>query len=163
MRPSDADASDYLVRAATAADDDAILALCARFAQAPLPRFRQRNSYLAHLRRDIATDLEELPAGTVVLVAEDGGGHCVGFARLRLVTDSVDGTRNAHLADLAVAANHEGKGAAHALLEAAEDFAREQHCAHLQLFAFPEHEQALRLYRRAGFETDMLRLIKPLR
>lgn len=79
MRPSDATPSDYQVRAATAADDDAILALCARFAQAPLPRFRQRSAYLSHLKRDIAADLEELPPGTVVLVAEDGGGHCVGL------------------------------------------------------------------------------------
>lgn len=153
---------DYRIRTADAADDDAILALCARFAQAPLPRFRQRHAFLAHLRQDIAADLEDLPPGTVFLVAEDASGRCASFARVRLVTDSVDGTRNAHLADLAVAAAHEGRGAAQALLNAAEAFARAQHCAHLQLFAFPGHERALRLYRRAGFDTDMLRLVKPL-
>lgn len=159
---STSDARDYRVRAADAADDDAILALCARFAQTPLPRFRQRHAFLTHLREDIATDLEDLPPGTVILVAEDANGRCAGFARIRLVSDSVDGTRNAHLADLAVAAAHEGKGAAQALLDAVEEFAREQHCAHLQLFVFPEHERALRLYQRAGFGTDMLRLVKPL-
>lgn len=153
---------DYRIRAADAADDDAILALCARFVQTPLPRFRQRHAFLTHLREDIATDLEDLPPGTVILMAEDADGRCAGFARVRLVNDSVDGTRNAHLADLAVAAAHEGKGAAQALLQAVEDYAREQHCAHLQLFVFPGHERALRLYRRTGFDTDMLRLVKPL-
>lgn len=156
------EADDYRIRAATAADDDAILALCSRFSQAPLPRHRQRHAFLAHLRQDIATDLENLPPGTVVLVAEDAAGRFAGFARVRLVSDSVDGTRNAHLADLAVVSAHEGKGAATALLDAVEDFAREQHCAHLQLFVFPEHERALRLYRRSGFDADMLRLVKPL-
>ncbi len=153
---------NHLVRAANAADDDAILALCARFAQTPLPHFRQRHAFLTHLRQDIAADLENLPPGTVVLVAEDASGRCSGFARVRLVTDSVDGTRNAHLADLTVAAAHEGQGVAQALLEAVEAFAREQRCAHLQLFVFPGHERALRLYQRAGFDTDMLRLVKPL-
>ncbi len=156
------EARDYRVRAADAADDDAILSLCARFGQAPLPRFRQRHAFLAHLREDIAADLDNLPPGTVILVAEDANGRCAGFARVRLVNDSVDGTRNAHLADLVVASAHEGKGAAQALLDAVEDFARGQHCAHLQLFVFPGHERALRLYRRAGFDTDMLRLVKPL-
>ncbi|MCX7555666.1 GNAT family N-acetyltransferase [Xanthomonadaceae bacterium JHOS43] len=162
MATSHAETPDYFVRAATAADDDAILALCARFAQVPLPHFRQRTTYLAHVRRDIAADLEALPTGTVVLVAEDARGRCAGFARVRLVNDSIDGTRNAHLADLVVASAHEGKGTAQALLDAAEAFARAQHCTHLQLFTFPDHERALRLYRRSGFETDMLRLVKPL-
>ena len=160
--PSDPANTGYLVRAATAADDNAVLALCARFAQAPLPRFRQRHTFLVHVRQDIAADLENPPPGTVILVAEDANGHCAGFARVRLVNDSVDGTRNAHLADLAVAAAHEGHGAAQALLDAVEDFARAQHCAHLQLFVFPEHERAIRLYHRAGMDTDMLRLVKPL-
>lgn len=152
----------YRIRAADAGDDGAILALCERFAQMPMPRFRQRRALLAHTRADLAADLENLPPGTLVLVAEDADGHVAGFARVRLVNDSADGSRSAHLADLAVTPQHEGHGAARALLHAAEDFARAHHCLRLQLFVFPGNERALRLYRRAGFDTDMLRLLKSL-
>jgi len=63
----------------------------------------------------------------------------------------------------AVAAAHEGQGVGRALLAHAERWAREHGCALLTLAVLPGNTRARALYEAAGFDTDLLRLAKPLR
>lgn len=155
---------DYHIRAAQAQDDEALLALCARLVEMPLPSHRRRQDCVQGFRRDLAADLESMPTGTHVLVAEEvSSGRCAGFARVRLTHDPIDHARCAHLADWVVDAGDEGRGVGAALLDAVQALAEQYGCVRLQLFVFPGNARALQRYRQHGFETDLLRLVKPLR
>ncbi|WP_049620835.1 GNAT family N-acetyltransferase [Frateuria defendens] len=144
-------------------DDDFILGLAPRLAGVPLPAWRKRAECINGIRRDLAQQLDEQPANSFVFVAEDADGKPVGFIHLQKTQDYFNGHANCHIANLAVAAAHEGRGAGTALLAHAETWAREHRCALLTLAVFPGNERARALYEAAGYGTDLLRLAKPVR
>lgn len=151
------------IRLATPADDAFILGLVDRFVDFELPAWRRA----AETRRGIDTDLRaalaEPEACASLVIAENDRGEPAAFMRLQLTTDFFTGSRNCHIADLAVSPQAEGTGVASALLEHAEDFAREHGCRHMTLAVFPGNERARQLYERRGYGLDLLRMAKPLR
>jgi ribosomal protein S18 acetylase RimI-like enzyme len=151
-----------LIRLA-ADDDDFILSLAPRFAGFPLPAWRRRHACVAGIRERLHRQLDEHAANSHLFVAEDDAGVRAGFIHLQRTDDPFTGRANAHIADLAVAATHEGRGVARALLAHAERWARDHQCQLLTLAVFPGNERALKLYAAAGYGTDLLRLAKPLR
>lgn len=152
-----------LIRLATDADGAFILAQAPRFAAFPLPAWRRRHECVAGIRERLHGQVEESPANSHLFVAEDDAGAPVGFVHLQQVDDPFTGERNCHVADLAVASSHEGRGVGKALLAHAERWAREHRCRLLTLAVFPGNERARSLYASAGFDVDLLRLAKPLR
>jgi RimJ/RimL family protein N-acetyltransferase len=64
-----------------------------------------------------------------------------------------------HVADLGVmvARSHRRRGIGLALMQAAEEWAREAGVRKLELHVFPYNEAALRLYERLGYEREGLR------
>ena len=156
--------ADLHIRLADVDDDEFILGLVPRFVDGfDLPKARRRGEYLEGIRRDIARHLTEQPAGTHVFVAENDDGARVGFLHLHTNIDFFSGAPNCHVSDLAVAAGHDGKGIGRALLAYAERWAREHRCKFLSLAAFPGNTRALEVYAEYGFETETVRLVKPLR
>lgn len=151
----------YLIRLAED-DDDFILGLAPRFVDFPLPAWRRRHECIAGIRRELSRHLEEQPPNSFLFVAEDEGGEPVGFIHLQKTQDFFTGQTNGHIADLAVARGHEGRGVGQALLAHAEAWAREHRCALLTLAVFPGNERARALYEAAGYGIDLLRLAKPL-
>ena len=63
----------------------------------------------------------------------------------------------------AVPVTREGQGIGRALLDYATDWAREHGADALTLNVFPGNTRARALYERAGFQTDLLKLVRPLR
>jgi GNAT superfamily N-acetyltransferase len=61
-----------------------------------------------------------------------------------------------------VAAGHEGRGIGRALLEHAQQWAKQHRCKLLTLSVFPGNERACALYEAAGFAPDLLRMLKPV-
>jgi ribosomal protein S18 acetylase RimI-like enzyme len=154
---------ELLIRAASADDDDFILALADRFVDFELPRWRRRNVVLEGIRRDLTRHLDEQPPGSFMLVAEDDStGERVGLLHLQLVTDFFTGHQNCHVSDIAVAKGLDGQGIGQALLRYAEQFAREHRCERLQLTVFPGNERGRALYEKAGYGVETLRMVKPL-
>ena len=151
------------IRAATAADDAFILGLVPRFAAFPLPAWRRRSECLAGIRRDLEREFDAAAGSDWLFIAEGAAATPLGFMRLQRTTDFFIAHSNCHLADLAVAAAHEGQGVGRALLAHAERWAREHGCALLTLAVLPGNTRARALYEAAGFDTDLLRLAKPLR
>lgn len=151
------------IRLARADDDEFILALADRFVECELPRWRRRGECADGLRADIERHLHEQPAGSYVFVAEDEDGEPAGFLHLQTVSDAFTDAQNCHVADLAVAADREGRGIGTALLRFAEDWARTHRLRHLTLAVFPRNERAIALYERHGFGLDQLRMAKRLR
>ncbi len=151
------------VRLAQADDDDFILGLAVRFAEFDLPPWRKRRETLAGIRRDIEDHLRTLPAGSHVFVAEDDFGERLGFLRLQTRRDFFTGAMNCHVSDVAVAVAHEGRGAAGAMLDFAENWARQHRCRHLTLSVFPGNQRARAVYERRGFGLELMSLVKPLK
>jgi len=155
--------TELLVRAAGPDDDEFILGLASRFVDFELPKWRRRNIVLEGIRRDLSRHLEEQPPGSFLFVAEDdSSGERVGFLHLQLVTDFFTGHQNCHISDIALVPAVEGRGLGQALLRYAESFAREHRCERLQLAVFPGNERARKRYEQFGFDTEMLRMVKPL-
>lgn len=144
-------------------DDDFILSLAPRFVAFPLPAWRRRHACATGIRERLHRQLDEHAPNSLLFVAEDDDGVRAGFIQLQRTDDLFTGQPNTHIVDLAVAATHEGRGVARALLAHAERWAREHQCQLLTLAVFPGNERALKLYEAAGFGTDLLRLAKPLR
>jgi ribosomal protein S18 acetylase RimI-like enzyme len=159
------DSEDALhIRLSEAEDDAFILGLVPRFVEEfDLPAWRRRSECAKALRADIAHHLNEQPAGSHIFVAENDEGVRVGFLHLMTMKDVFGAGMNAHISDLAVAHEHDGKGVGRALLAYAERWAREHRCAHLQLAVFPGNKRAISVYERHGFGIELLRMIKPLR
>lgn len=153
----------YLIRLAEKNDDDFILALAPRLVDFSLPTWRRRHECMEVIRESLRDHLEKRPEDSYIFVAENVGGERIGFIHLQKTYDLFSGCHNAHIADLAVAAAHEGHGAGRALLDHAERWAREHLCQLLTLAVFPGNQPARALYDTVGFETDLLWLAKPVR
>lgn len=156
-------AIDIRIRLAAADDDAFILGLVVRFVEFELPPWRRRGECAKGIRDDLARHLAEQPPGSHVFVAENDDGERVGFLHLQTVSDYFTGAQNCHIADVAVAPAHDGRGVGRALIAFAEDWAKQHHCRHLTLAVFPGNERARALYERCGFGVDLLRMAKPIR
>lgn len=149
------------IRPALAGDEAFILGLADRFTDFPLPAGRDRAVATAAIRADLERNLRERLPSSHFFVINDAGDRA-GFVHLQLVDDFFGGGPLCHISDLAIAPGHEGRGLARRLLEHSEAFGREHGCARLTLGVFPGNTRARALYERFGFDTDLLRLGKPL-
>lgn len=154
--------TELLMRAAEPGDDDFILGLVPRFVDFDLPKSRKRVEVTEGIRRDLRKHLDDDMPGSFLYVAETDDGKRAGFLHLQIASDFFSGRSNCHVSDLVVARDWDGKGLGRAMLDFAERFAREHGCERLTLSVFPGNERALKLYADFGFETDILKLAKPL-
>jgi ribosomal protein S18 acetylase RimI-like enzyme len=158
-------APDFIghVRLAQADDDEFILGLADRFVEFELPPWRKRSETLAGIRRDIQHHLLTLPPASHLFVAESDEGERSGFLHLQTRKDFFTGAQNCHIADLAVAEDAENRGVASAMLQFAEQWAKEHRCRHVTLGVFPGNERARVLYERHGFGIEILSMAKPIK
>jgi ribosomal protein S18 acetylase RimI-like enzyme len=91
---------------------------------------------------------------STLLVARDSEGICSGFVQLYRIQDSLSLKPAYILYDLFVTPTHRRQGAARALLEAAEQTAREEGCAYIVLDTAANNEPAKTLYRGYGYAPD---------
>lgn len=98
---------------------------------------------------------------SAVLVAEGADGARLGFISLKMSQDAV-GTARGHVADVAVAADARRTGVGTALMRAAEAWARDRGLPALSLDVWSTNERALTFYRRLGYNTESLCLVKRL-
>ena len=151
-----------LIRRACDADTSAILALVPRLAESFTPPPWREPEVMTATDRDVIA--EALSSGTddpVVYVAESDG-TIIGFVHLRSLEDYYRRRKHGHVADIVVAEGQEGQGIATSLLAKAEEWCRGQGYDWLSLGVFEQNERAERLYRRLGFQRDVIRLLKPL-
>lgn len=153
---------DYHIRAAAAADGDAMMALMPRLSEFEIPDTRTPE----HLWRDDAALLHKWIDGDaddcLVHVAEDGDGAILGLSLVRLRPEPLSHEPSAHLEAIAVSAEAEGKGLAHALLTAAEEEAKRHGARTMTLHVFSTNTRARRFYERSGYFGEIIRYIKPI-
>jgi len=151
------------IRLAHADDDEFILALAERFVAFELPAWRKKSETLAGIRADIARHLRDLPAGSHLFVAENDDGERCGFLHLQTQKDFFTGALNCHISDIVVAPEYDGRGVGRALLDYAEQWAKQHRCRFVTLSVFPGNERARNVYERYGFGTELLRMTKPVK
>ena len=150
------------IRPAAPGDTAFILSLTPRFVAFELPKGRRKRETLAAIHADIERALHESPPGEHFFVSEDSTGQRTGFLHLQVQRDFFSGVRACHVADLAVAQGHDGRGIGRALLAHAETWAKRHRCKLLTLAVFPGNARARALYERTGFTADLLRMAKPV-
>ncbi|PXA97560.1 hypothetical protein DMC47_13385 [Nostoc sp. 3335mG] len=103
--------------------------------------------------REIAALLADA-GGTLNLIARDGDGTALGFLEASVRRDYVNGCETspvAFLEGIFVFPGARGRGVARALVNATEDWAREQGLSEFASDAAPENEASLGMHAALGF------------
>ena len=133
------------VRAATLDDEDVILVLIEELFEPPgsLPP-----AYTAELgQKGIRWAIERGDAD-ILLVTD--GERLIGLASVYADIQSIRYGKRCWLQDLVVSSEERSRGAGHALLTAAADWARHHGCTHLELSSGAGRKDAHRFYLREG-------------
>ncbi len=95
------------------------------------------------------------PERRVVLVAERDG-RVIGMVSVQLVVSTAEGAVSGLLEDMVVEERARGEGIGARLLQAAEGWAFERGATRIQLLADQMNREALRFYRRMGWQGTQL-------
>jgi ribosomal protein S18 acetylase RimI-like enzyme len=96
------------------------------------------------------------------LVAWSADGERLGYIHMRPFKDGVTDEPCGYVSLLALSEEAEGQGIAHLMMQAAETWARAQGYRFLCLDVFADNRHAVEFYERRGFQTETLRMVKPL-
>jgi ribosomal protein S18 acetylase RimI-like enzyme len=97
-----------------------------------------------------------------VLMAEDESGKACGFLHMTLQTDYYTEEKQAHITDIVVIKEAEGKGVGRFLMEKADEWAREKKAKWITLNAFEGNEHARKVYEKSGYQVEWIRYLKLL-
>ena len=146
-----------------ATDDDRafIEALSPRLSGVPRPPWHDLAAMEGFQDRHFAASFEPIE-GAATLVACASDGRRLGYVRLRPSRDGVTDEPCGYVSLLALEADAEGRGVAHLLMQAAEDWARGRGYRLLSLDVFAHNAHAVAFYERRGFVPETFRMVKPL-
>ena len=149
------------IRSATSADRDFLSSLAERLADFERPPWRSHEEIADGDRRALFDALDNPQPGTQLFIAELDGNRA-GCLLLWTLEDYFRQQWHAHVSVIAVTREAEGVGVGRALMAHAEDWARAQGHTTITLSVFEGNRRAQRLYERAGYATEMRRMIKRL-
>lgn len=150
------------LRPARPADLPFLLSLAPRLAEFGVPPWRTRAQVVDAERRALTGAIEAGSPDAPILVAQETDGAPLGFVYLETHTDFFTRRSHTHISVLAVADAAQGLGVGRALLEAAEDWARDRGHPFVSLNVFTENTHARAVYERFGYGPETLRYVKPL-
>jgi GNAT superfamily N-acetyltransferase len=101
-------------------------------------------------------------ANDCVFIAEDELNKPTGFVRVVLQTDYYTGKQHAHVNDIVVIAEAEGKGVGKLLLNKADEWAKENNVRWITLNVFDENLRARTVYEKAGYKIEWIKYLKTL-
>jgi GNAT superfamily N-acetyltransferase len=154
---------NWRIRPASPADREYILGLTPRLAQGfPLPPWRTPDEVARAEAGALAAALDDSTDESCLLVAERSPGDLGGFVYVQRQVDYFRQRPHAHVGILAVAAEMEGQGAGRKLLEAAEEWARQQGLDMITLNVFAGNQRARAVYERVHYAPETVRYVKLL-
>jgi GNAT superfamily N-acetyltransferase len=151
-----------LLRPARAEDEATLLQLTHRLALFQPPPWRSRKEIIAADHPILVGALRHPDPATSIIVAEEPVGSIAGFVFSTTRQDYFTGRDHAHIEVLTVAEAAEGRGVGRALLEAAEQWARERGYPHITLNVFAVNARAREVYQRGGYGEETVHYLKPL-
>jgi ribosomal protein S18 acetylase RimI-like enzyme len=149
------------IRSAIPADRAFLSTLANRLADFDRPAWRSHAEIADGDRRALFEALDSPRPGTELFVAEFEGAPA-GCLLMWTLEDYFSEQWHAHVSVLAVTAAAEGRGVGRALMDHAETWARQRGHASITLSVFEGNRRAQALYERAGYATEMRRMIKLL-
>jgi len=152
----------FTIRDATPADRSFVMDTVRRLAAFGPPPWRTAEEVVAGEVRSLERFFATPDPGARLLIAQDASHVAAAFVYLEVLRDYFSGETHGHIGILAVAAAAEGRGAAAALLRAAEDWARAQRFRKLTLNTFEGNLRARRLYEHVDYRLEILRYVKLL-
>jgi len=126
-----------------------------------MPPWRDPRLCLAAVQGWINGSIEQHSQQGMVFVAEDDQGLVLGFATVTHGTH-FSGERQASVGELATSASAEGRGVGKALLEACEQWGRDQGYSTLVLATGAANLAALGFYHHLGYRDEDITLVKRL-
>ena len=141
-------------------DHTFVLNLAPRLAIGMQP-WRDLQLWLTTVESWLTESINQHNQKTMVFIAEDEQGERFGFATVSQSTHFT-GQRQAYIGELATAETVEARGVGTALVEACEQWAREQGYTLLTLSTGAANERALGFYRHLGFRDEDVTLTKLL-
>jgi ribosomal protein S18 acetylase RimI-like enzyme len=126
-----------------------------------MPPWRDPHLWLTAFEDWITVSIDQLGQETMVLIAENDQGERLGFATLSHDTHFT-GEHQAYISELATSEEAEGSGVGTALIQACEQWAREQGYRILALSTGAANRRALGFYHHLGFRDEDVKLIKLL-
>lgn len=152
--------SELTIRAATRADEPALMTLSERMANFAVPPWRSAEEITDADGRSMVNAIGLAHPDSEVFIAERDG-TVAGCLHL-LVSRDFFGRRHAHISVIAVSEEAEGTGAGRTLMAFAERWARERGLHVITLNVFAANARARRLYEKAGFAVELVKYAKPL-
>jgi len=141
-------------------DHTFVLNLAPRLAIGMQP-WRDLQLWLTTVESWLTESINQHNQKTMVFIAENEQGERFGFATVSQSTHFT-GQRQAYIGELATNETTEGHGVGTALVEACEQWAREQGYTLLTLSTGAANERALGFYRHLGFRDEDVTLTKLL-
>ena len=118
---------------------------------------------LRHLRDTVNRFFSpQTPLWLVKKVSQSAKSKTVGCLWLGNAIDQRTGASYAHILLIYVQPQHRCQGIGTALIQQAENWAKARGDRQLGLQVFTDNQPALNLYRRQGFQTQSLLMVKPL-
>ena len=151
----------YEIRPATADDRTFIESLSPRLSGVPGPAWHDLAGMEGFQQRYMAATFAHAEDGAQTLVAWSGERR-LGYIHMRPGKDGVTDEPCGYVSLLALEKDAEGRGLAHHLMQAAEDWARGRGYRLLSLDVFADNRRAVAFYERRGFRSETLRMVKPL-
>ena len=148
------------VRPYVPADREFVLSLAPRLAIG-IPPWRDPQKMIVTAQNWITGSIEQQGKKTMVFVAENEQGERLGFAT---ISHSIHftGESQAYIGELATSEAAERRGVGKALVQACEQWTREQGYRILSLATGAANEQALGFYRHMGYLDEDVTLVKLL-
>ena len=116
------------------------------------------NADINHLTKALQTNNEN----DAMFIAEDELKNPLGFLRVNMQTDYFTEEQHAHVNDIVVTAEAEGKGAGKLLLAKANEWAKEKNARWITLNVFDENFRARKVYEKAGYKIEWIKYLKVL-
>jgi len=154
---------EYTIRRATPADAEAVEPMLPRLANFTVPEARTPEQ-LWQGDRNMLIGWAKGENECVVYVAtrDNDQGDVIGACIVSFREEMLSHEPSAHLEVLVIAEEAEGHGIGHALLNQAQEAAREAGAKGMSLHVFANNTRARGLYEKAGFDGEILRYYKPL-
>jgi ribosomal protein S18 acetylase RimI-like enzyme len=153
-------AESIVIRAATDADREAVLALAPRLLVGVAP-WRDQGEALAAGRRWLEGSLAAAARREGAVFVAAVAGHVLGVISIG-PSMHFSGERDGYIGELAVAEHASRQGIGRALIGAADTWARDHGLAHLTLHTGARNAGARAFYAALGFAEEEVRLTRPL-
>ena len=150
-----------VIRPAHQGDTEFVAGLASSLLEFGSPAWKDQGAMAPGFRAVLADAVRGQDPRSSVLLAQAEDGTPLGFISLK-VTNDVAGNERGHVADLAVSQDARRTGVGSALMHAGETWAQDRGLPVLSLDVWATNEGALGFYRRLGYGTESLCLIKQL-